>query len=98
VVELGSNVKGFKVGDEVFYAGNVARNGTLADYHAVDYRIVGKKPTKIGYAEAASVPLVWITAYEALVDNVGISTDPKKNEGKSILIVAGAGGVGSVAI
>ncbi len=97
VVELGSQVKDFKIGEEVFYAGSLIRNGTNASLHAVDSRIVGHKPKSLSHSEAAGVPLVFITAWEAFFDKLGLTTDKSKNEGKTLLIIAGAGGVGSVA-
>lgn len=63
-------MKGFKVGDHVYYSGDVSRNGNAGELHAVDHRIVGKKPSKLSFAEAASFPLVWITTYEALIERM----------------------------
>ena len=96
VQEIGSNVSKFKVGDEVYYAGDLTRPGTNSQLHAVDERIVGKKPKSLGFAEAAGFPLTSITAWEILFDSFRL----KEGEGKgeSILIIGGAGGVGSILI
>lgn len=96
VKEVGNDVSKFKVGDEVFYAGDITRPGTNSEFHAVDERIVGKKPQSLGFAEAAGLPLTSITAWELLFDSLKI----KEGEGKGecILIIGGAGGVGSILI
>lgn len=97
VIAVGSEVKNFAVGDEVFYAGDITRAGSNSEYHLVDERIVGKKPHTLSFPEAAALPLTTITAWEVLFDRLEIS--PKgKEAGKSILIIGGAGGVGSIAI
>ncbi len=97
VVATGSDVTGFTVGDRVYYAGDITRPGSNAERQAVDARIVAKMPKSLDFAEAASLPLVALTAWEVLFERMGISPNGK-DEGKSILIVGGAGGVGSVAI
>jgi len=96
VRQVGSDVSKFKVGDEVFYAGDITRSGTNSELHAVDERIVGKKPKSLGFAEAAGFPLTSITAWEILFDSFAL----KEGEGKgeSLLIIGGAGGVGSILI
>ncbi|MCK5760448.1 MAG: zinc-binding alcohol dehydrogenase family protein [Candidatus Delongbacteria bacterium] len=96
VEDIGENVKNFKVGDEVFYAGDITRDGSYASHQLVDERIVGKKPTSLSFEESAAMPLTSIAAWEALFDRLNIS--PEKDKGKSILIIGGAGGVGSIAI
>jgi zinc-binding alcohol dehydrogenase family protein len=95
VESVGPEATLFKVGDEVFYAGAVQRRGTNAEFHAVDERIVGHKPKNVTFAQAAAVPLVFLTAWEGMVENMHIA--PGSGAGRPILIVAGAGGVGSVA-
>jgi zinc-binding alcohol dehydrogenase family protein len=97
VVETGPDVGLFKVGDEVFYAGSIARSGTDAEFHLVDERIVGRKPGKLSFAEAAALPLTSITAWELLFDRLGV-TPGDKDDTRSLLIIGAAGGVGSVAI
>ena len=69
VREVGSDVDKFKVGEEVYYAGDLTRPGTNSELHVVDERIVGKKPTSLGFAEAAGFPLTSITAWEILFDS-----------------------------
>lgn len=96
VTQVGSDVRLFKVGDEVFYAGDITRPGTNAELHAVDERIVGKKPASMDFAEAAGMPLTSITAWELLFDSLGITEGA--GQGESILILGGAGGVGSILI
>lgn len=97
VVEaVGDEVTLFQPGDEVFYAGDISRAGTNAEFHVVDERIVGSKPHTISFEEAASLPLTSITAWELLFDSFKL---PKcGGEGESLLIVGGAGGVGSALI
>ncbi|CAK4710740.1 hypothetical protein LEN26_000996 [Aphanomyces euteiches] len=97
VVAVGSDVTLFKVGDEVYYAGSLTRQGTNAEYHAVDERIVGRKPKSLSFSDAAALPLTSITAWEAIFHRLEI---PQNANGpkKSVLIFNGAGGVGSIAI
>lgn len=97
VVEaVGQAVTLFKPGDEVYYAGDITRPGSNSQYQLVDERIVGRKPSSMTMEEAAAVPLVTITAYEALFDRLGLRCD-ETFKGRTILIIAGAGGVGSMA-
>jgi len=96
VKQVGSAVSKFSIGDEVFYAGDITRPGTNSELHAVDERIVGKKPTSIGFAEAAGFPLTSITAWELLFDSFALKEGD--GEGESLLIIGGAGGVGSILI
>lgn len=97
VVAVGADVQHYAVGDRVFYAGDITRPGTNSEYHLVDERIVGRAPKQLDYAAAAALPLTGITAWEALFERLGISSDGE-DAGKSILIIGGAGGVGSIAI
>src|SRR6185312_626420 len=98
VVEaIGANVTLFKPGDAVYYAGDVTRAGTNAQFHLVDERIVGHKPRTLDFAHAASVPLTALTAWELLFDRFGFDSEGAQR-GRSLLIVAGAGGLGSIAI
>ena len=98
VVEaVGDEVYLFKAGDEVYYAGSLTRSGCNSDYHLVDERIVGKRPKSLSNLEAAAMPLTTITAWEALFERLSISLEGE-NSGRSILIIGGAGGVGSIAI
>lgn len=92
VVSVGSKVTNFTEGDRVYYAGDVTRPGTNAQYHAVDSRIVARAPKGLTDAEAAVVPLTALTGWEALFDRLRV--DP--SERKTLLIIGGAGGVGSI--
>ncbi|GAO41020.1 zinc-binding alcohol dehydrogenase family protein [Flavihumibacter petaseus] len=96
VVATGSKVTLFKPGDPVYYAGDITRAGSNAEFQVVDERIVGKKPARLNFAEAAALPLTALTAWEMLFDRMLIEAD--RDEGKSLLIIGGAGGVGSIAI
>lgn len=98
VDEVGPDCSLFRPGDEVFYAGSIARQGGNSEYHLVDERIVGRKPASLTFAEAAALPLTSITAWEALFTRMLLSQDPSANKGKSLLIIGAAGGVGSIAI
>jgi zinc-binding alcohol dehydrogenase family protein len=97
VESVGPDVTLFKVGDPVFYAGSITRPGTNSEFHLVDERIVGAKPKSLDYTHAAALPLTTITAWEALFSRLGVSAEGR-DEGKSVLIVGGAGGVGSIGI
>ena len=87
----------FKPGDAVYYAGSVVRQGTNSELHLVDERIVGRKPANLSFAQAAALPLTTLTAWELMFDRMGISRTAG-NAGASLLILGGAGGVGSIAI
>jgi NADPH2:quinone reductase len=92
VEATGKDVTLFKPGDAVYYAGDVTRPGCNSEFHLVDERIVGRKPKTLDFAQAAAMPLTSITAWEAFFDRV------KVQSGKRILIISGAGGVGSIGI
>ncbi|MGA6478444.1 zinc-binding alcohol dehydrogenase family protein [Klebsiella sp. K822] len=96
VQEVGPDVTQFAVGDEVYYAGSLIRPGTNAEFHLVDARIVGRKPASLDWAEAAALPLTTLTAWEAMFDRLDV-TKPVPGAA-AILIIGGAGGVGSIAI
>ena len=98
VEECGGAVTGFKKGDAVYYAGDITRAGTNSEYHLVDYRIAAPAPKTLSPADAAAIPLTAITAWEALFDRMGFVPEAGANAGKSLLIIGGAGGVGSMAI
>jgi NADPH2:quinone reductase len=97
VKSVGPEVTLFKAGDEVFYSGVINRPGSNAEFHLVDARIVGCKPKTLDFASAAALPLTSITAYEALFDRLRVQ-DPVLGAAPAILIIGGAGGVGSIAI
>ena len=95
VEAIGSNVKLFKKGDSVYYAGDITRSGCNSEYQLVDERIVGLKPNTLSDPQAAAMPLTTLTAWEMLFDRIRIN---EKDKDKSVLIIGGAGGVGSIAI
>ena len=97
VIEVGAEVTRFRPGDEVFYAGSIARPGTNMALHRVDERIVGHKPRGLDWAEAAALPLTSLTAWEALFDRLEIRRAVPSG-GQTLLIIGGAGGVGSIAV
>lgn len=97
VKAAGPECKLFKPGDPVYYAGSVIRPGTNSEFHLVDERIVGRKPANLSVAEAAALPLTMLTAWELMFERMGISRTGAQ-AGKSVLILGGAGGVGSIAI
>jgi NADPH2:quinone reductase len=92
VVAVGPGVRGFGVGDEVYYAGDITRPGCNAQYQLVDERIVGRKPRSLDHLHAAALPLTALTAWEALFEQL------RAREGASLLVINGAGGVGSLAV
>jgi NADPH:quinone reductase len=94
---VGPEARLFRPGDEVFYAGSLDRPGSNSEFHLVDERIVGSKPRSLGFAEAAALPLTAITAWEAIFDRLDV-TRPTREGGDKILVIGGAGGVGSIAI
>lgn len=96
VEAAGDKTSRFKVGDQVYYAGDLTRDGSNAEYQLIDERIVGHKPKNLSLAESAALPLTVLTAYETFFDRIKIN--PEKDKGKTVLILAGAGGVGSIAI
>lgn len=98
VVEaVGADVTLFKPGDEVYYAGDITRSGSNAEFQLVDERIVGHKPKTLDHPQAAALPLTTITAYESFFDRLGIDRDGA-DAGQSVLIIGAGGGVGSIAI
>lgn len=97
VVATGPDVSLFNTGDKVYYAGSIARPGSNSEFHTVDERIVGHKPKSLSNAEAAALPLTAITAWEGLFDRLQIPQDIQSKP-KTLLIIGGAGGVGSIAI
>lgn len=97
VEAVGDGVSNFKVGDAVFYSGSLIRQGANAEYHLVDERIVGRKPTQASYVEAAALPLTAITAWEMMFDRLNVRS-ALPGAANAMLIIGGAGGVGSIAI
>ena len=92
VAAVGPETKIFREGDQVYDAGDVTRPGSNSEYQLVDERIVGRKPKSLDFAQAAAIPLTAITAWEAFFDRLKIE------KGKTMLIIGGAGGVGSIGI
>jgi NADPH:quinone reductase len=98
VVEaIGPEATGFNIGDAVYYAGDISRDGSNAEYQLVDERIAGHPPRTISMSEAAALPLTAITAWETLFDRLRVQ-DRSAGAAPAILIIGGAGGVGSAAI
>lgn len=97
VVAVGDEATHFAVGDQVFYAGALDRPGANSEYHLVDERIVGRKPASLSHPEAAALPLTAITAWEMLFDRLEV-TKAVRGATPAVLIIGGAGGVGSIAI
>ncbi|OIN11944.1 zinc-binding alcohol dehydrogenase family protein [Oceanisphaera psychrotolerans] len=97
VVAVGDQATAFQPGDQVWYAGAINRPGTNSEYHLVDERIVGYAPTSVPAAEAAALPLTTLTAHEMLFDRLRV-TDPVPGAAPAVLIIGGAGGVGSITI
>ena len=97
VTAAGPEATLFSPGDEVYYAGSIVRPGANCEYHLVDERIVGRKPATLSFAEAAALPLTTLTAWELMFDRMGISKSGA-HAGRLLLILGGAGGVGSIAI
>jgi zinc-binding alcohol dehydrogenase family protein len=97
VVDAGADATKFRPGDAVYYAGALIRPGTNSEFHLVDERLVGRKPATLGWAEAAALPLTTITAWEALFDRLDVRR-PVPGALHALLVVGGAGGVGSIAI
>jgi zinc-binding alcohol dehydrogenase family protein len=96
IIAIGDKVGLFNVGDTVFYAGDVRRSGCYASHQIVDERIIGHAPKSLSAPEIAAMPLTSITAWEALFSRLKITAE--QDAGKNILIIGGAGGVGSIAI
>lgn len=98
VHQVGAGVTLFKPGDRVYYAGDVTRQGCDSEYHLVDERITGFMPASLDFTQAAALPLTAITAWEALFDRLHVPAPPHAQPQRSVLIIGGAGGVGSIAI
>lgn len=94
---VGEKANLFAPGDKVWYAGDITRQGSNAEYQLVDERIVGKLPDSLGFAEAAALPLTSITAWEMLFDRMGLQQSQQAS-GESLLIIGAGGGVGSIMV
>ncbi|MGO2244254.1 MAG: zinc-binding alcohol dehydrogenase family protein [Pseudolactococcus laudensis] len=98
IVSVGEAVSDFAIGERVYYAGQQRRQGTNQLFQAVDSRLIAKVPTNLTIAQSAALPLTGITAYEILTDALGLEVSEQIALGQSILIINGAGGVGSILI
>lgn len=98
VTQVGSAVTLFKPGEAVYYAGTSARVGCNSEWHTVDERLVGPKPKTLSFVEAAAMPLVGLTAWECLSDRLGFGAPDVRPTQRSLLVIGGAGGVGTMAI
>ncbi|MDB5834219.1 MAG: zinc-binding alcohol dehydrogenase family protein [Caballeronia sp.] len=96
VEAVGEAVTLFKVGDDVYYAGSVARPGAYAEYGVVDERIAGHQPTTLDHAHAAALPLTSVTAWELLFDRLCVAEGG--GDGDALLVIGAAGGVGSILV
>jgi NADPH:quinone reductase len=96
VVGMGHSVRNFAIGDRVFYAGDITRQGSNAEFQTVDYRVTGHAPANLRPEEAAALPLTVLTACEGFFDRMLLS--PFSDKKRKLLIIGGAGGVGSIAI
>ncbi|GGM33128.1 zinc-binding alcohol dehydrogenase family protein [Dactylosporangium sucinum] len=94
VAAVGAEVSLFRVGDEVYYAGSIDRPGTNSRLHLVDERIAGHKPRSLTFAEASSLPLTTITAWESLFDRFRLGPESTG----TLLVLGAAGGVGSMVV
>src|SRR5690606_3998466 len=92
VKAIGTSVRRFKVGDEVLAKIDLAQSGGYAEFTVIDETRLVRKPSTLSFAEAAALPLAGITAWSALTDHARVAA------GETVLIHAGAGGVGSLAI
>ena len=97
VVSMGADVVGFQLGDAVFYAGSVLRPGACSALHAVDARLVGRKPATLSFVQAAALPLSSLAAWEALFERMRLPRGPLQPPA-TLLVIGGAGGVGSMAL
>ncbi len=89
---VGSSVTGFSVGDHVYYAGDITRPGSNAAFQLVDARIAAHKPKTLDHLQAAAMPLTALTAWEGLYEQLQVES------GRTMLVINGAGGVGSLVI
>jgi zinc-binding alcohol dehydrogenase family protein len=98
VEAVGAAVQGFAVGDPVWYAGALNRPGCNSEWQLVDARLVSRRPTSLSAAEAVALPLTAITAWELLFDRLRLSQGPEAHRGEALLVMGGAGGVGSILV
>ncbi|MGO8993467.1 MAG: zinc-binding alcohol dehydrogenase family protein [Polyangiaceae bacterium] len=95
---VGAEVGGFQLGDRVYYAGSIARSGSNAELHLVDHRLVAPMPRSLDFADAAALPLTGLTGWEGLFERIVLDPEGGANRGHTLLVIGGAGGVGSMVI
>ena len=98
VTAVGPLAEDFEIGDRVYYAGDVTRPGSNAQLQLVDSRLVAAMPSTLDFAHAAALPLVSLTAWELLFCRMPYQLDCSRAQGRHLLVIGGAGGVGSMAI
>ncbi|CAH1852929.1 zinc-binding alcohol dehydrogenase family protein [Convivina intestini] len=98
VENLGKNVDDFVVGDQVFYTGTQPQIGTNAQYQVIKAALVAHAPRELSASQAAAMPLTSITAYDILHQAFGLTVERDSVQDKTLLIINGAGGVGSILI
>ncbi len=98
VIAIGKEVTKFQKGDRVYYSGNPARPGSYAQFNCVDEHLVGTMPASLSFEEAAALPLTSLTAWELLFERMAIPMNKGMTDGKDLLVIGGAGGVGSILI
>ena len=94
---IGEAVTGFRRGDRVYYAGSIARPGSNAELHLVDHRLAAQMPRSLDFADAAALPLTALTAWEGLFERLLLEPEGR-DRGRTLLVIGGAGGVGSMVI
>jgi len=97
IAAIGAEVRGFAVGERVYYSGDVTRPGSNAEFQLVDARLAARMPETLDMADAAALPLTAITAWELLFERMGYAFDGG-GAGRTLLVIAGAGGMGSITI
>lgn len=98
VMAMGQDVSGFTIGDRVYYAGKQQKQGADAEYQVIDYQMVAKAPESLSDSEAAAMPLTAITAHDILHHGFSLPVEKDAAKGQSLLVINGAGGVGSILI
>lgn len=98
VLAVGAAVTKFRAGDRVYYAGEIGRQGSFAEYQLVDEFLAARMPASLDFAGAAALPLTALTAWSALFTRMKIARSAEANAGKTLLVIGAAGGVGSLAV
>lgn len=97
IIEMGPAVVGFEIGDNIFYAGTIRRDGSNGEYQLINAKLVAKKPNTLTLAQSVAMPLTSLTAYELLFEKLGLIPRANAHKGQTLLIINGAGGVGAIA-